>query len=172
MKKRKRWPIVLALWGIFIFLVAAVAYLSFQNGEDARILGKQMMTQVAQIQHQDQNMTQVQMDELIYQLRQSGRVLIFVLIGMVGTLTIHVTFSRSSWLLQTSLTAVILVGIAYFTEKLNIYIPSRHYSYEEMMISIASVIVGFVLVSVITLVYRAIKNILKFLIYHTPIQKS
>lgn len=161
MREKKRWPLVLALWIIFIALVAAVAYLSFQNGESAKALGKGMITQLAQTQHSGGTVTQEDLDSLTYVIRQSGRVIAFLAIGIVGTITIHVSFRKSNWLIRTGITAVILVGIAYLTEKLKVLIPSRHYSYEEMLISISAVIVGFAIVSILTLVFKAIKGFFK-----------
>lgn len=158
MRKRKKWPLVLALWIIFIFLVACVTYLSFQNGEDAKELGKQVIVQIAESQHSGEAVTQEELDALTYEIRQHGRIIAFVLIGIIGTITIHVSCRKDNWLIKTAITAVVLVAIAYLTEKLKIYIPSRHYSYEEMLVSISAVIVGFSVVSVITLAFKIIKG--------------
>lgn len=158
MRKKKKWPVVLALWTIFIFLVACVGYLSFQNGEDAKKLGMQVIVQIAESQHSGEAVTQEELDALTYEIRQKGRIIAFVLIGIVGTITIHVSCRKDNWLIQTAITAVVLVGIAYLTEKLKIYIPSRHYSYEEMLVSISAVIVGFSVVSIISLAFRIVKR--------------
>ena len=56
---------------------------------------------------------------------------------------------------------MILVAIAFLTERLKEYIPSRHYSYEEMMVSIVAVILGFALVSVITLILHTVKGVFR-----------
>ena len=151
------------LWVIFILLVACVTYLSFQNGEDAKAFGRELIVQAAQMQNSGGELTQKDLDAFTYEIRQTGRIVIFVLIGIVGTITIHVSCKKDNWLIQTALTAVVLVGIAYLTEKLKIFIPSRHYSYEEMLISISAVIVGLAFVSVITLAYKVIKSVLRFL---------
>lgn len=161
MKKRKKWPLVLALWMIFIVLVMGVAYLSFQNGESAKALGKGVITQLAQAQYSEETLMQEDLDHFTYLIRQSGRVLAFLMIGIVGTITIHVTFIKSNWLVRTGVTMMILVAIAYLTEKLKIFIPSRHYSHEEMLISIYAVIVGFVFVSAVTFVFKAMKGLFR-----------
>ena len=85
------------------------------------------------------------------------------MIGIVGTITIHISFYKSNWLARTTITAVVLVGIAYLTEWLKKYIPSRHYSFEEMMVSILAVIVGFVFVSVVTFVFKAVKGFFRLI---------
>lgn len=163
MEKGKKWPIILAWWIIFISLVTVVVYLSFQNGEDAKELGKQTILQIAESQNAGGLVTQEYLDMLTYKIRQSGRVIAFIMIGIVGTITIHISFIKRSWLTQTTITAVILVGIACLTEWLKKYIPSRHYSYEEMLVSISAVIVGFAAVSVATLVFKAVRGFFRLM---------
>ncbi len=163
MEKRKRWPIIIMLWLVFIFLVGTVAYLSFQNGEDARRLGQGIITKMAEMQNPQQAMTEKDMDAFIYAVRQNGRAIAFLLIGIVGTITIHVSCGKCNWLVKTCITAFILVAIAYLTEKLKIYIPTRHYSYEEMLISVTAVIVGFLAVSLIMLTVSAFKGFFRLM---------
>lgn len=163
MEKRKRWPIIIMLWLVFIFLVGTVAYLSFQNGEDAKRLGQGIITKMAEMQNPQQAMTEKDMDAFVYAVRQNGRAIAFLLIGIVGTITIHVSCGKCNWLVKTCITAFILVAIAYLTEKLKIYIPTRHYSYEEMLISITAVITGFIVASAVTLVVRAVKNFFRLM---------
>lgn len=163
MKKKKRWPIIMMLWLVFLSLVAGVAYLSFQNGEDARLFGRQTMIRMAQVQHPQQEVTDQELNVFIYNVRQSGRALAFLAIGIIGTITIHLSCRKCNWFIKTIITAVILVAIAYFTEKLKIYIPTRHYSYEEMMISIAAVSTGFLLVSIVTLAAKLLKGFFRLM---------
>ena len=151
--KKKRWLAELILWGMFILMVAAVMYISFQNGEESKAAGKQLLATFTGIKDSEKLYGQGQRDELMYLLRQSGRVLAFLAIGMVGTLTIHVTF------LKTVIAAAILLPIACFTERMKIYIPSRHYSYEEMLISIAAAMAGLLIVSLFLLLVRMIKGL-------------
>lgn len=163
MEKRKRWPIILMLWLVFILLVAGVAYLSFQNGEDAKLLGRQIIVKMFEARHPQQKATAQELDAFTYMVRQNGRALAFLLIGIIGTLTIHISCRKCNWFVKTIITACILVAIAYLTEKLKIYIPTRHYSYEEMLLSLAAVTVGFMLVSVITLTARALKGFFRLM---------
>ena len=163
MEKKKRWPIVLILWIMFVILVAGVAYLSFQNGEDAKRLGRQMIIKLAESQNPQQEITDQELDALTYVVRQNGRALAFLVIGIIGTVTIHVSCRKCNWLAKTVITAFILVAIACLTEKLKVYIPTRHYSYEEMLISIEAVVTGFILVSVITLTAKAVKGFFRLM---------
>ncbi len=158
MGKKKRWPLVLLFWLMFIVLVAGVAYLSFQNGEDAKQLGKSMITRLAEAQHPQGALTDQEMNDFTYMIRQNGRVIAFLMIGIVGTITIHISCSKCNWFVKTCITILILVAIAYLTEWLKIYIPSRHYSAEEMMISMMAVITGFIVVSAATLMIRIVKG--------------
>ena len=163
MKNKKRWPFILALWIVFGLLVAGVAYLSFQNGEDAKLLGKQVITKLAEVQYSSQEISENDMNAFTYMIRQNGRIIAFLLIGIVGTITIHVSCAKCNWLIRTCITAVILVAIAYLTEKLKIYIPTRHYSYEEMLVSMASAAAGFILVSAVTLTVKAVKGFFRLM---------
>lgn len=159
MVKKNRKPIIMVLWVIFILMVAVIAFLSFQNGEDAKQFGDRLILYVAGI-FSDETMTKKEIESVIYQVRQCGRAVAFLLIGMVGTLTIHVSCPKCNWGIKTGITAFILLTIAFLTERLKIYIPSRHYSYEEMLISILAVTAGFFAVSVITLTATALKGLL------------
>ena len=83
MKNKKRWPIVLALWLIFGVLVAGVAYLSFQSGEDAKQLGKDMIEKLAQMQYESSEISENDMNTFTYMIRQNGRVIAFLLIVII-----------------------------------------------------------------------------------------
>ena len=162
-KKNKHPGIIIFLWIIFLGMVAVVAYLSFQNGEAAKTFGKHTIEYIAEMKYSQGTVTDNQMDTLTYQIRQNGRAIAFFMIGIVGTVTIHASFKRWNWVIRTSVTAVLLVAIAYFTEKLKIYIPSRHYSHEEMLISVTAVVMGFILVSVVTLAFGALKSLFRLI---------
>lgn len=158
MKKRGR-LVKLALWVIFIFMVAAVMYISFQNGEESKAAGKQLLATFTGIKDSEKLYGEGQRDELMYLLRQSGRVLAFLSIGIVGTLAVHVTCVKWGWFLKTVIAAAVLLPIACFTERMKIYIPSRHYSYEEMLISIAAAMAGLLVVSLPLLLLRMVKGL-------------
>lgn len=164
MQKKKKHPILTALlWMVFIAMVAGIIYLSFQSGTKAKAIGDQLVEYIAEIQYPNQELSVSEMETLTYGVRQTGRVLAFFLIGIMGTITIHVSCKKCSWIIKTSVTAMVLVAIAYFTEKLKVYIPSRHYNYEEMLMSIIAVVVGFALVSLITLTAQALKGVVRLM---------
>lgn len=164
MQEKKKHPVIsFLLWITFIITVAGVVYLSFQSGAETKLFGQQLIETVADIQYPEGGVTQQEMDTLTYEVRQMGRVFAFFFIGILGTVTIHVSCKKCNWVVKTSITAMVLIAIAYFTEKLKVYIPSRHYDYEEMLISILAVVVGFILVSVITLTFHALKGFFRLL---------
>ena len=145
------------LWICFLGCLGAILYLSFQNGEEAKALGSDIILKAAQRRY---NMTEVPEEVLLsftYKVRQMGRLLIFALLGVLGTSTIHVTFHKLHWLVRALISVVMLVGIAIFTEKFKIYLPTRHFSGEEMGISIVGAMLGFVFVSVVTFVFSIIR---------------
>lgn len=162
MKKKKKRPVVLFLWFIFIVMVAAICYLSFQNGEAAKALGSQVISQLADAQDTEGAAAEEALANLTYLIRQSGRAIAFLMIGIVGTTAIYVTCAKWNWFLKSGIAVVILMTIACLTEKLKIFIPSRHYSYEEMMISIMAAGAGFLAVSLITLLGKLLKGLTRY----------
>ena len=163
MKKKKTRLIVPVLWISFIVMVAGITYLSVQSGEDAKKLGSQFISSLAQNINDSQNVGEEEVNSLTYFIRQSGRAIAFLLLGIVGTVAVHVSCTKWNWGIKTFVTAFVLLAIAFFNEKVKIYIPSRHYSYEEMMISMVAVVIGFLAVSVITLTVSALKSFFRFM---------
>ena len=163
MKKRKRNAIVPILWIFFAVTTAGIAYLSFQNGEEAKKLGEQLVLYLAQNIKHKQNVSAAELSALTYDIRQGGRALAFLFLGIIGTAAVHLSCPKLNWVVKTIFTAGLLLAIAFLTEKLKVYIPTRHYSYEEMMISITAVIVGFLAVSLITLTVSALKGFFRLM---------
>ena len=87
-----------------------------------------------------------------------GRTIAFFIIGILGTATIHLSSERLPWIVKSVLSAGILLVIAWVTERCKIYLSTRHYSQDEMMISMAASMLGFSLVSLITLIYNLIQH--------------
>lgn len=163
MKKTKRNAIVPILWIFFTVTAAGIAFLSFQNGEEAKRLGEQFILHLARNINHKQNVSVAELSALTYDIRQGGRALAFLILGIVGTAAVHLSCPKWNWAVRTISTAVILLVIAFLTEKLKVYIPSRHYSYEEMLISITAVIVGFLAVSLIMLTISALKGFFRLM---------
>ena len=159
MEKKKSHPLIaFFLWILFLSGVFGVAYLSVQDGEETKLIGKKLIQYLA-VQKYVEAVTEMQLLAMTYQFRQTGRIVAFFAIGILGTLTIHVTFYRWYWVIRTFLSAGILCAIACVTEKCKNYIPSRHYSHEEMMLSVTAVILGFSLVSVIMVLFHVLKEV-------------
>lgn len=151
------------LWSAFLLLTGAIVYLSLQDGITAK---EQMYKIVEYLQRYTEvdlkdklGIEMADKDQLAYLLRQGGRTAAFFLLGILGTLSVHMTFRKVNWLGRTCMTSVCLVAIAYFTEKVKEYLPTRHFSREEMLLSIAAVILGFFFVSFITFLGSVLKAI-------------
>lgn len=165
MYNKKSHPVlIIFLWICFLSVVGMVAYLSFQSGEDARAFGKQLIQYGAEKVYQEDSVSEAELLGFTYVIRQSGRILAFFVIGILGTVTIHLSFPGWNWVIKTGFAAILLAIIACLTERLKIYIPSRHYSYEEMMYSILAVGAGFVLVTVFTLLFHIMKGFFRRLL--------
>lgn len=164
-KNRKKTMMVGFLWAGFLLLVAAVAYLSFQNGAAAKLLGRDVIASIAEQGQGNFDTlkgefgTLTGADAVAYLIRQGGRIGAFFMIGILGTVSVYVTFKRCHWMARAGIILPVLVGIAYLTEKLKIYIPGRHYSYEEMLMSITAVLAGFLLVSAVFLLGSLVKAV-------------
>ncbi len=158
-KSKKKKTIIITLWIVFIAMIIGITYLSFQNGEVSKELGKQLMVKLTEMEFPGQVLTTENIDRVTYAVRQTGRSVAFLLLGVLGTLTIYYSWPKCNCLIRLGISATVLVAIAYLTEKLKVYLPTRHYSHNEMMISIIAVAVGFLMVTFITLTGRAIKGV-------------
>lgn len=151
-KRRNKFHYILIffLWAAFLMLMAAIVFLSVQDGNEAKEMMQKIISYIGRKAESELPAVVSAKEETEYVMRQSGRAVAFILLGMLGTVTVHVTFYRTNWFLKTGITVICLVAVAYFTEKVKIYLPTRHFSEEEMLISIACVILGFLAVSGIT----------------------
>lgn len=159
-KKKKKCRVVWAVlfWMVFLASVATIAYLSFQNGVSSAELGSDVIEKLATRYYEKDTVSTTELYRFTYYFRQMGRTIAFFIIGILGTATIHLSSEHLPWIVKTALSAGILLLIAWATEKLKIYLPSRHYSQDEMMISIAAAMLGFSIVSLITLVGNLIHH--------------
>ena len=160
MKKRKRGRIICTVlfWMIFLVSVATIVYLSFQNGTSSAELGSDVIEKLAAEYYEKDTVSTTELYKFTYYFRQMGRTIAFFIIGILGTATIHLSSERLPWIVKSVLSAGILLVIAWVTEKCKIYLPTRHYSQDEMMISMAASMLGFSIVSLITLIYNLIQH--------------
>lgn len=152
MKKKRRTVWVLLFWLAFLAAVAAICYASFQNGEASAQIGKDVLEKLAEEYFDKDAVTKNELSLFTYHFRQIVRTVAFVGLGMLGTATIHLSFGRLPWIVRTLMSAAILLPVAWITEKGKIFLATRHYSYNQMMISVVSVMLGFLLVSAVTLI--------------------
>lgn len=160
MKKRKKrrglW--VILLWMVFLTSITTIGYLSFQNGTSSAELGSDVIEKLAGEYYEKDTVSTMELYKFTYYFRQIGRTIAFFIIGILGTVTIHLSSERLPWIVKSVLAAGILLILAWITEKCKIYLPTRHYSQDEMMISIAAAMLGFSIVSLITLIHNLIHH--------------
>ncbi len=161
MKRRKMGRIlwVILLWMVFLSSIAAIGYLSFQNGTSSAELGSGVIKKLAIRYYEKDSISSTELYRFTYYFRQIGRTIAFFIIGILGTATIHLSSGRLPWIMKSLLAAGVLLGLAWITEKCKIYLPTRHYSQDEMMISIAAAMLGFSIVSLITLIHNLVHRI-------------
>lgn len=149
-------------WILFLGILGLILYLSFQNGNDAKALGADIIREAACKYYHLDSIPEPDLLEFTRKVRQLGRCVIFVLMGILGTNVVHVTLHRINWCIRTVIAAVILIAIAVFTEKFKVYLPTRHFSESEMMISIYGTLLGFGVVSLISGIYSLIHLISEY----------
>ena len=158
MRKKKKNPILIAfLWICFLAATGIIIWLSFQNVEKYQNIGKQFIQYVADRKYSGRPVTEEEMRTLTFEVRQMGRIAAFFLLGILGTMTIYLSFKKCNWVLKTGAAAGILFAVACLTEKLKVYFPGRHYSYHEMLLSITAASMGFLLVSFITICFHILR---------------
>lgn len=158
-KKERRWVVPL-LWIMFLTVVIGIAIVSFQSGEESKHIGEVWIYRLAQRKNPGERVTQEELSQVTYIVRQLIREIAFFVIGILGTITIHATCKKKSWFIKTEISAAILALIAYFTEAVKKFIPSRHYSEEEMMLSMGAAAAGFLLVSLFSLLGMGCKYLI------------
>lgn len=164
-EKRSR-KAAIVLWFVFMITIAGIAFLSFENGERSKHLGEHIIARLALARHPGVPATEAELLWVTYVIRQLARVFAFLVIGILGTVTVHVSMKNTGWIVKTLISGGILFAVAYFTEELKKYIPSRHYSHKEMMLSMAAVAAGFLFVSFIALLKQGIKRIVQLAEIH------
>lgn len=152
------------LWTCTLLVLALIMYLSFQDGDAAKMLDNKYIIRFACHYYGRDDFNIFEMADIIYRFRQYGRILIFALLAFLGTATTHVTFYKCPWLVRSILAVMGLMAVAIFTEKYKMYLPTRHFSQKEMLYSIYGVSAGFMIITIMTFVYSVVKKIVSLLI--------
>lgn len=133
------------MWAIFTIILLVTLTLSFQTGTATKALEKPLVSQVTN------TMTTLPSEEAIltitYYIRQIGRALLFFLLGLTGSWSIHLTFRKTAARNRFLGTVLMLFIISYFTEKMKIFIPGRHYSFPECLESFLFGILGCICIT-------------------------
>lgn len=156
MSERKWGPAVPVLWFIFIISVIAIAFLSFESGAQSKELGEKIVLRICAKLKPEHVVTEDELFLINYVFRQSARIFAFLVLGMLGTITIHASMRRAGWFAKTIVSGGVLFVIAYVTERFKEYIPGRHYSYKEMLLSMIAAAAGFMFVSLVSLLKQMI----------------
>ena len=150
------------LWISFIGCLLVIFYLSFQTGEAAKEIDKSGIYTIAQRYYGVEDIPDEVFLTFTYKFRQIGRVILFCMLAFLGTCTIHLTFHKWPWIIRAIISGGILFFVAIFTEEYKNFLPTRHFSKEEMLLSVLGVFIGFFYISTITGVYAYTKwSILK-----------
>ncbi len=151
------------LWTSTIAVFMLILYLSFQDGEAAKMLDNKYIIRFAAIYYGRDDFNIFEMADIIYRFRQYGRILIFAILAFLGTATTHVTFYKLPWFVRSVIAVLGLIAVAVFTERFKMYLPTRHFSETEMLYSIYGVVAGFMVITIMTFVYSIVKQILSLI---------
>lgn len=171
MSKTMRFFTIL-LWIAFLSCLYLVFYLSFQEGEAAKEVGKDYIYVLAQKYYGVDNIPDEVMLTFTYKIRQIGRIGIFTLLALLGTSVVHATFHNWLWIIRSIMAGSFLLGVAVFTERYKIYLPTRHFSEKEMLYSIAGAMLGFGIVSIMTGVFGLVKWLASLVIWAFKVGRS
>ena len=149
------------MWVLFLLCLGAILYLSFEDGTKAKDISEKIVGKGAAYYYDRDDLSADELTAIIYKVRQYGRIIIFFVLAILGTITIHLTFHRWFWIFRAIISVAMLMGIAVFTERYKLYLPTRHYSEQEMIYSIFGVLAGFALVSFVTLVFSLTRSIVR-----------
>lgn len=152
--------IAVLLWLVFLALLGGICYLQFQPQVGAKAIDQKITNKIAEYLFNLSSHTDEESVYLVWKTRQIVRILLFGVLGIVGTSMIHITFYRLKWITRTLISSVMLLLIAVLTEKFKDYLQTRHFSEEEMWFSIIGVLTGFCFVSIVTMAYSFTKWIL------------
>ena len=72
---------------------------------------------------------------------------VIFLLGLTGSWSIHLTFRKAAARNRFFGTVLMLFMISYFTEKMKIFIPGRHYSFPECLESFLFGILGCICIT-------------------------
>lgn len=148
------------LWIMLIGLLIVIFVLSFMDGDSAKNIDNMLIRRLAVWYYNRDDFNIFEIADINYRFRQYGRIALFLALGVIGTLTIHCTFYWWPWVFRGIISGGMLMAVAVLTEKYKEFLPTRHFSKEEMMMSITGAAVGFIGVSVMTLVFSIIKRII------------
>ena len=162
-EKRNSGMAVLAvfLWMSYLAVLILILFLSFEDGESAKNFGKKTIRYLAEEHYDTDDIPEEVMLTFTYKVRQLGRIVLFMALGVLGTMTIHVTFHRLPWIVRAIISITMLLAVAIFTERYKVYLPTRHFSSTEMKYSIAGALSGFAFVSAVTFVFSFVRWILR-----------
>lgn len=142
---RDDWKKQAAAWFLFGMILLAICILSFQSGAATRALDGPLVDRLTG-KTEDGIRTEM-VDRIIFCIRQTGRAVIFFLLGGSWGLASCLSFRRWSGRKRLICGTVVLLSISYVTEKAKIFIAGRHYEFAEFVESFLCCMMGYLLLA-------------------------
>ena len=132
-----------AAWFFFGIVLLAVCILSFQSGAATRVLDGPFVDRLTE--EGVEAVSRERVDRLIFYIRQTGRAVIFFILGGSWGLAAFLSFQKCTLRRRLLLGLAVLLMISYVTEKAKIFIEGRHYRFVEFVESFLFCMLGCLL---------------------------
>lgn len=129
----------LLLWLAFALLLGITCILSFQSGSATKGFDRPIAEQLSGT---GRGMSQELIRSILFVIRQTGRAVLFGLLGLTGGGAVLLSFRRFSIRRRMVWMGIVLLAVSYLTEKLKIFIEGRHYSFWEFVESLLCAMAG------------------------------
>ncbi len=127
------------LWLAFALLLGITCVLSFQSGSVTKGLDRPI---VEQLNGAGNGMSQERIQAVLFVIRQTGRAVLFALLGLTGGGAALLSLEGFSVRGRLMWMGTALLAVSYLTEKLKIFIEGRHYSFWEFVESLLCAMAG------------------------------
>lgn len=150
MNKTER-RIAVGAWAAFFLLFFVICVLSFQSWSATKALEKPFVNGVTGVM--EERPSEEMLLTIAFYIRQTGRAVLFLALGMSGGLAASLSFRRIRRLWLGVGSCAVLFGISYFTEVMKIFIENRHYSFlqslESFLFAMLGCLAGFAVPAIV-----------------------
>ncbi len=141
------------IFGI-VFVVITICYagviffLSSQNGAETAALSRGVSYNIAKLIYGESEPTDIQINNVHRILRKSAHIVLFLVLGILVTISMVTILVKSPWLAYVS-SFIIVSSCAFFDEWHKLFIDGRHFDIGESILNGVCGLAGVIIVAVI-----------------------